>query len=202
MQNLLSIPTLWHGTSPLGKASIALAWLDCAEEPSSRDASACCYSTLKDFWVFAVVEPIRKLVQVKREIFAADIVVCPDDAPLEQAPKRIEIVGVYFPMHVLTAGVMHSLVTIAKSMKIVVTLPFIRGNQIHLVTNRLGDKLIQRLFGCAFDDPANYTALAGDCPDNSSLSAATSDVAFLVPVAILVLAAAATKNTSLDKISH
>src|SRR6266576_820626 len=89
MQNLLSIFSLWHVGSLSGKASIGLVSLRRDEAPSSPRASARWYSLLEDVGVFTVVEPIRKLVQVKREILPADVVVGPDDTPLEQAPKRI-----------------------------------------------------------------------------------------------------------------
>jgi hypothetical protein len=189
MKNLLCIFSLSHAISPLGKASIALAWFYCAEGSSSCDASACRYGTLKDVGISSVIEPIRKLVQVERKIFSADIVVRPDDAPLEQAPKGIEIVCVYFPMHVFASGMMYFLVAISEPAEIVIALPFIRGYQIHLVTNCLGDEPIQRSLVRAFDDSANHVALTGNCPNNSSLSAAARDMTFLVPMAILVFAA-------------
>jgi len=189
MQNLLSILSLWHGVSFLGKDSIGLVSLICAEASASPVASACCYSPLKDAFVFSVIEPIRKLVQVERQILSADIVVCPDDAPLEQAPKRIEIVCVYFSMHIFASGMMYFLVAIAESAEVVIALPFICGDQIHLVTDCLSDEPIQRVLVRAFDDSAHYVALAGDCLDNTSLSAATCDMALLVPMAVLILAA-------------
>src|SRR6267154_3095486 len=171
MQNLLRILSLWHDTSPWEKVSIALVLFSCAETPSSWYASASRYRTLKDVIVFAVVEPIGKLVQVEREILPANIMVCPDDTPLEQTPKRINIVCVYFPVHIFACGMVYFLVAVPESVEIVIALPFIRGYQIHLVAYGLSHKLIQRIFGRAFDNSTNHIALAGDRPDNSSLSA-------------------------------
>jgi hypothetical protein len=189
MQNLLSVPSFWHGTSPLGKASIALVSVYYAEGPSSRDASASRYSTLKDVVIFSVIEPIGKLVQVKRKILAADVVVRPDDAPLEQAPERIKVVGVDVSMYILASGMMYLLVAITEPAEIAIAAPLICSYQVHLVANRFGDKIIQGLFICAFNDSANHATLAGDRPDNPRLSAAPRDVAFLVPMTVLVLAA-------------
>lgn len=189
VQNLLSEPSLGHGVSFLGKASIGLVSLRRDEAPSSPRASARWYSLLEDVGVFTVVEPIGKLIQVKREILPANIMVCPDDTPLEQTPKRINIVCVYFPMHIFARGMVYFLVAIPESTEVVIALPFIRGYQIHLVAYRLSHKLIQSLFRSAFDDSTYHVALAGDRPNNSSLSAAASDVALLIPMTVLVLAA-------------
>jgi hypothetical protein len=188
VQNLLRISSLWHATSLAGKASIGLVSLRYAEVPSSLVASAFRYSTLKDVGVSPVIEPIRELVQVERQILSAYIVVCANDATLEQAPERIEVVCVYLSMYVFAAGVMHSLMAIPEPAKIVVALPFIRNDQVHLVTDRFGDELIQCVLVGAFDDSADHITFARYCSNNSSLPAAARDVALFVPMAILVFA--------------
>jgi hypothetical protein len=97
MQNLLSIPTLWHGVQPSGKASIALVLVYCAEGSSSWDASACCYGTLKDIGIFTVIEPIRKFVQVERQVLPADVVVRPNDALLSRLQNESRLFVCTFP---------------------------------------------------------------------------------------------------------
>ena len=187
MQNLLSIFSLGHDAP--GKAPVELVSLSCAEVPSSSVASAWRYSTLKNVWIFSVIEPIRKLVQVERQILSADIVVCPNNAPFQKAPERINIVGVDFAMHIFACSVAHFLVAITQFAKIVVSNPLIRCYQTNFIANSFGDELIQCPFACAFDDSADYIALTGDCSNDANLCTATPNMASLVPVAVFVFAA-------------
>lgn len=78
----------WHVSTLSGRVqtrTLAASVLNRdAEASASSDASAACYRRLEDVGVLAVVEPPRKLVQVKRQIFLRDVVGGADDATLEQ----------------------------------------------------------------------------------------------------------------------
>lgn len=191
MQNLLCIPSLWHGVHFREKFQLHwfLVSVFYAEGPSSPDASAYCYGTLKDVWILPVIEPIRKLVQVERQVLPADVMVCADNAQLEQAPKRIKVVGMHVPMHIFASGMTYLLVAIAESAKIVIAFPFICGDQLYFVADGFTDELIECSHIGRFNDAANHVSLAGNRADNSGLAAPASDMAFLVPMAILVFTA-------------
>ena len=189
MQDLLSISSFWHGTSQLEKAPVALVSVCSAEGPSSSDASASRYSTLKYVGILSVVEAIRELVQIEREVLPADIMIRTDDASLEQAPERIKIISVDVSMHVFASGMAYFLVTEAELAELIVARMFVRGDQVHLVAYSLADKLIQGFPISGFDYSADHIALAGNRSYNSDLRAATSGMLLFVPMAILILAA-------------
>ena len=83
-----------------------------AETVTSDHASAACYRRIKHIGIVAVVVSELKFRDVQRQIFGAHLVVRPDHAALEDAPKAFNRVGVNSANYVLLFLVMHSLARI------------------------------------------------------------------------------------------
>lgn len=83
----------------------------CSEASASCHASAACYRFAKDVLFIPVIESERKLVQIQRQIFDADVVKCADNAALQETPKRLDIVGIDLTAHVFQRLVIDHFVT-------------------------------------------------------------------------------------------
>src|SRR6266851_4812614 len=180
-----------HGVWTSGIALAARAfWTRDAEAPASSVASASSYSASENVRVLAIVEAELELIQVQRQIFLAHVVISAYDAALEQRPERIEILGMHFTAYVLASRMLDGIVRESEYVQIVVTLPFICRDQINFLAYGLTHEAIE---GCGIgmlDHLADHVALSGDRANDRSLIAAEPALtAFLVPVAILVLAA-------------
>jgi hypothetical protein len=178
-----------HGVWTSGIALAARAfWTGDAEAPASSDASAPSYGAPKDVRIFAVVEPKLKLVQVQRQVLLRDMMVGPDYATLQQAPKRIQVLSMNFAAYILTSRVLDGIVRESEHVQVVITLPFVRRDQINFLAYGLTHKAIE---GCGIgvlDHLADDVALTGDRTNDRSLVATQSALtAFLIPVPVLVL---------------
>lgn len=189
MQNLLRVFSFRHGVSLPRTISIALVYRACSESPSSAGDSALWYSVLKNVWILAIVVAIRKFVQVQRQVFPADVVVGAHDAALQQAPERIQIVGVNDTMNVFASTVANMAMLESETRKVMVPVCFISGDKFDIFADGFLDKIVERGLVGAFNDAADHVALARDGSDDANLSAPAGNMAFLVPVAILVLSA-------------
>ncbi len=157
-----------------------------AEAFASSDASASCYSFSKDVRILAVVVAELKFVQVQRQILLADVMVVADDSAFEQAPERFDVIGVNLAAHVFARTMAHYSVLVAKRVKVVVSAVLVGCDEINLVTDSFTDEAIQGLGVGVLNDLADHVALPADCSDHCGFSTQTSDVLFLVPMAILV----------------
>lgn len=189
--DFLRMLRLRHGVSPLGiLGSIEPAfWPQDAEASASSDASASCYGRPENVRIFAVIVAKLKLVQVERQILLADVVVRPDDAPLEQRPEAFDIVGVDVPANVLILGVPHGVVFEAHRGQIDIAAMFIGRDERYAVANGLADEAIKCRGLSIFDNLADHIPLSADGSDYRGLPAHPGNVLFLTPVAVLVLAA-------------
>jgi hypothetical protein len=116
----LRVFVLRHGVSLAGiLGSIEPAfWPHDAETFASSDASASCYSRPENVRVLPVVVAELKLIQVERKILLADVVVRPNDAPLEQRPEAFDVVGMDVPANVFVLEVLHGVVQEAEGWQI------------------------------------------------------------------------------------
>jgi len=78
-----------------------------SEHASAVACSAFCYDIRKDVWIVPVIMAIRKLRQVQRQVILRDIVKGPNDATLEQAPERLNVIRVHVPAHIFTSSMTH-----------------------------------------------------------------------------------------------
>jgi len=75
--------------------TVLACWpLACAEAAASVANSASCYDRIENVWILSIVEPERKLIQIQRKIFAADVMIVPDNPALEQRPEQFHVVRV------------------------------------------------------------------------------------------------------------
>jgi hypothetical protein len=181
-----------HGVLPsvLSATSVAwVFWLSGAEAPASRVASASSYRFAENVMVLPVVVAELKLIQVERKVLLADVVVRPDDAPLEQRPERFDVVRMNVAAHILIFGMLHAIVIEAKCGQVVITGMFIGRDQRHAVTDSFADKAVERSRVGLFDYLTTHVTLAADSSDHRGLAAKSSDMLLFVPMAILILAA-------------
>jgi hypothetical protein len=71
-----------------------------AETFASVRVSAPSYRFAENIGFVPIVEPELKLVQIQRQIFLADAMVCSDHAALEQRPERFDTLSADAPAHV------------------------------------------------------------------------------------------------------
>lgn len=161
-----------------------------AEARASSRASASCQCRLEDIGVLTVVEAPLKLVQIKRQIFLADVVVRADYPALQQGPKAVQIRSMNEAAHVLTFGMVNGLVRIAHRVQVPIAGVLIGGHQINLVADGLAHEIVQRLGRSVLDDLADYVAFAADRADYRSFTDRTATSADpLVAMFVLFLAA-------------
>jgi hypothetical protein len=126
-----------HGVLPLapGAKSTATAFrLSGAEAPASSVASASCYCFAENVRILPVVVTELKFIQVEREILLANVVVRPDDAPLEQRPKGFDIICVDVAANVFILGMFHAVVRESECAQVVIAGMLIGRNQRHAIT--------------------------------------------------------------------
>ena len=180
MQNLLSVPRLTH-----------LSAISVAEASGVSDASASCYGVPENIPVLAVVKPESKFVQVQRQILPADMVKRAYHSALQEAPKAVNVAGVNQTSDVFARRMADGPVSVAKLPKFPVASVLIRSYQRYLFADGFTDEVTEGLLVGVLNDAADHIALARDGSDNSRFPASDSsgNVSFLVPMAILVLAA-------------
>jgi hypothetical protein len=82
---------------PMVKTS-AHSWADTScWHASAATSSAFCYHIVEYSRILAVIVAIRELRQVQRQIVLAHLVIGTNYAPLQQAPKAIQVGGWTFP---------------------------------------------------------------------------------------------------------
>jgi hypothetical protein len=162
-----------------------------AETFASVRVSAPSYSLAEDVGFVAVVEPKLKLREVQRQILLTNMVIGTDDATLEQAPEVFKIVRVNLAAHIFTLAMRHKFVFVALSVQVAISAMLIGCDQINLLADGVADESIKRLSVGVFDNLADHVAFPANCSDDAHLSATntTRDVAFLIPMAVLILPA-------------
>jgi hypothetical protein len=186
---LFCLADLRHGVSLLGiSGSIEPAfWSRDAEASASSDASASCYSFSEDIGVFPVVVPELKFVQIKRQILLTDIVVRPDNAPLEQRPEAFDVVCVDVTANVLILRMLDGFVRKStRCLQVVIAAMVIGRYKAHTITNGFTDETVQRRCVGLLNNLTNDVTLAGYRPNNGDFSAQAGDVLLFVPMAVLV----------------
>src|SRR5208282_5257289 len=92
--------------------------------------------------VLPIVESPRELVQVKRQIFLADLVIAADDAALEETPKSLNRVCVCRTDHVLACAVPDDAMVHILAQEPVASV-FIGRNQADILGYGLANKPVQ-----------------------------------------------------------
>jgi hypothetical protein len=161
------------------------------EASASRHASASGprYRLAADVGILAILVAELELSEIERKIFLADVVIGADDSAFKQRPEALNVIGVDFAAHVLAATVAHYLMW-QRGCQQPIAAALIRGDQRNPISNGLADKSVEGRRIGVFDNLADHAALARDRTDDSNLVAhlSASDVSFLIPVAVFVLA--------------
>jgi hypothetical protein len=189
--NRLSMLILRHGVLPLALNATLTAlvfWSD-AEASASSVASASCYGRAENICVLAVIMAELELREVKWKVLLADVVVVPDDSALEQTPEVLNVVRMNLSAYIFAVSVRNRFMRISESVQVVITGVLVRGDQINLVAHSFADEEVKCGRICLLDDLTDDVALTRDGSDYRRLSAQAGDMLFLVPMAILVLAA-------------
>ncbi len=102
-----------------------------SEASASQRASAPCYGSTEDVGGGAVVVAPLEFRDVERQILAADVVECADDAALQQRPETVNCAGVHLAAHVFALAVVNRFVDTALAHAII-DVRFIGRDQINL----------------------------------------------------------------------
>lgn len=178
------------GVSSVGTIPVEFACWYGAGALASSGASASCYCRAEDVRVLAVVEPKLELIQIERQVFAADVVIRPDHAALQQRPEVVDVGRMHLAAHVLAGAVVHGVVLVAAGPQIAVAGVVVGRDQIDLFAYRLAHEAVERARVGVLDHLADHVAFAADRADDRRLVAARPALAAaFAGVAVLVLAA-------------
>ena len=161
-----------------------------AEALASSDASASSYSAPENIRVLRIIETELKLREIKRQVLFAYMMIVADDATLEQAPERIEVLGMHFAAYIFASGVLHCIVLITESGEIAVSGVLVGCDQTYPIAHGFADETIERCRIGMFDHLTDYVTLSADSTFNRGLIATEPALtALLIPMAILVFTA-------------
>lgn len=143
------------------------------ETVASVSVSAASYGCPKDIRIHPVVIAKLEFGDVKRQVFAADLMVVADDPALHQRPETLDGVRVDGTDNILLLGVVDGSVAVAEigmDIEVVITLPVVVSEQANLAGNRLIDEATNGPAVHAIDDAGDNVTLALYSTDNSSLA--------------------------------
>lgn len=176
------------GEPPMAALAVRSSRHILAEHAVSVACSASRYNRTKHVRVFPVVMPERKLCKVQRQVVLADVMERPDHATLQQAPEAVQVVRVDIPAHIFLLLMIDDLMRILPTQSLIAGV-FISSDQRHLRADRLPDKLAHGQAIRVLDDLADHVSFSGNRAHDRDLGTAAFDMAFLVPVAVLILPA-------------
>lgn len=168
-------------------ASIPARWRrsQIAETVASDHVSAACYRGVENIDVLTVVMPELKFGDVRRQIFAADLVIGADNATLEDAPEAFNRVGMDRADNVVAAALADDPVRqIATKQPIARML--IGAEQANLVRNSLMHKAVQSCGIRVVDNPQHHVSLAADSADHRRFTGANAARSAVALVLMLV----------------
>jgi hypothetical protein len=171
--------------APIVRAQARGRRLSLAETVASEHVSAACYSGSENIDVLAVVMPELKLCDVKRQIFAADLVIGADNAALQDAPEALNRVGMDRAHNVVTAALANDLVRIGAAQE-AITGMFVGREQADLVRYGFMNESVQSLGVRRVDHPQHHVALAADSADHGSFPGANAARTAVALVLMLV----------------
>jgi hypothetical protein len=120
-------------------------------------------------WIFTVVVAIGKLVHVQRQIFFADMVITSHDAPLQHAPKIIEMGCVDVSADIFAFIVADCLMGEAIPFKHSISNAFVRCDEGHIAADGIKYELFNGIGTGSIDHFSYNHSLTGDCPNDSNL---------------------------------
>src|SRR6202453_967111 len=151
-------------------------------------ASACCYSSTKDVLILPVVVAPSELSHVKRQILGRHVMEAAHDAALQQGPEAINGLGVDQSAHVFALAVTYGLVNVVGRQPEVAAV-LVRGDETHLVGNRLADEVPHRVHVGLAQHASHDVALTLNGTNDDLLADAAGSDDLLIPMPVPVLAA-------------
>jgi hypothetical protein len=161
-------------------------WLATAEAPASQVASASSYRCPENIFGLSIVETERKLIQVQRQVFLADVVIGADDSPLQERPERFDILSVHVAAYVFASAVANGFMGHNPS-EIAIAGVLIGRDQINLVADSLANESSQGGRIRVLDHLADDVALARDRANDGRLTRRSGAALPFVPMAVAVL---------------
>jgi hypothetical protein len=181
---------LRHTVAHAGTIQAGAACEPFAGASASSDASASCYGFTENIRILPVIVAELKLSKVERQILLADMMIGANDATLKQRPKVFNVVGMDLSAHILALTMANSLVRISW-LEPAITGMFVRSYQVNSIADSFANEVIQSSGIGILNYLADHISLPTNSSDDSDFPATltTSDMCFLIPVAIFVFAA-------------
>lgn len=151
--------------------------------------SAFCYYVSEHVGILAVVMAIAELGQVQRQVVLTYLVIRADHAPLEQAPKAVQVRGVDISAHILTLEMIDGLVR-ELSFESGIAGMFVGRHQRHLFAHRIPDKIAHGYTVRILDDLTDHIALTSNRANDTNLPTSDSgSAATFATMSVLVFPA-------------
>jgi len=155
-------------TAPSDQRSVC--WLSrSAEAASSAASSASCQYRLEYVGIIAVVMAELKLSQVHRQIFLADVVICPDDTTFQKCPETLDIICVDLAAHVFASAVIDRFM---RTPKMAVALVIVGHDQRNFGIGDVANEAAQGASVGIANHPADHVPFPRDRADDSNLAVA------------------------------
>lgn len=150
--------------------------------------SASCYDCAEHVCFLPIVMTEGELGQVERQVGLADLVIGADHAPLEQAPKAIQVRGMDVPAHIFTSGMIHGLMRELQLQPGIAGM-LIRRHEGHVLADGLPNETAQRHAICVFNNLADYIPFPRNRANDAHFPAAdASRMGPLAAMPVLILA--------------
>ena len=157
-----------------------------ADHALPEACSATCYDSIENIGILAVIVAKRELRQIERQIFLAHVVIRAHDATFQQAPEAFQVVRMHVPAHVFFPRMFDRFMR-KLTVQVRVGPGFIGRDQRDPFVHGLSDEFVERHAIRVFNDLADDVTLASNRANDSSLAfRSASNMAFLIPVAVLV----------------
>lgn len=175
--------------------SYTLLTLSITSENASASVGPACvsaptYGGSEDVRVVPIVVPEFEFRNIERQIFAADLVIGPDHAALDERPEAFNRIGVDRSNDVLANGMIHGLVR-ETALQPLISGVGVCAEQAHAIGNGLTDEGFKREPIGVLDNAGDHIAFALDRADDWRLArvTATARSAFFIPMPVLVATA-------------
>jgi hypothetical protein len=154
-------------THPL---KLLLSWPNwIAEAVASVANSATCYNSVKDVHVLTIVNSERKLIEVKRKVLFADVMIGAHNALLQKRPEVFDIVRVNGPANIFPLLMVHARMRVEVN-QIAVSGIFIGRYETDLIRDNLFNEQAQGVGAGILDYLSDHVALTGDGAYDSHLA--------------------------------
>jgi hypothetical protein len=141
-----------------------------AETFASVRVSAPSYRFAENIGFVPIVEPKLKLVQIERQIFLADVMVCSDHATLEQRPERFHRIRVNDAANILASRMINELMLAVVDADRIVSAKLIRDHERGASLGYLPNESGQRVSIDTLNHLTDHVAFAGDCANDRHLA--------------------------------